>query len=75
MIPVVAIVLDLIALGGFLWVDGALDPLPILVAAAVMVAVLMTEFFSSEPDRPMTNRNICMPTDIFWQTDEASRQT
>lgn len=44
-IPVMAIVLDLIVLGGFLWVKGALDPLVLIVAAAVMTAILITEFF------------------------------
>jgi amino acid transporter len=44
-IPVVAIVLDLIVLGGFLWVKIAADPLVLIVAAAVMAAILITEFF------------------------------
>ena len=44
-IPVMAIVLDLIVLGGFLWVKGASDPLVLIVAAAVMAAILITEFF------------------------------
>ncbi|NQV25936.1 MAG: APC family permease [Rhodopirellula sp.] len=44
-IPVMAIVLDLIVLGGFLWVKGVSDPLVLIVAAAVMAAILITEFF------------------------------
>ena len=44
-IPVMAIVLDLIVLGGFLWVKIASDPLVLIVAAAVMAAILITEFF------------------------------
>jgi len=44
-IPVMAIVLNLIVLGGFLWVKGNSDPLVLIVAAAVMVAILITEFF------------------------------
>ncbi len=43
-IPVIAIVLDLIVLGGFLWVKGTADPLVLIVAAAVMAAILITEF-------------------------------
>lgn len=44
-IPVMAIVLDLIVLGGFLWVKIASDPLVLIMAAAVMAAILITEFF------------------------------
>ena len=44
-IPAMAIVLDLIVLGGFLWVKGSSDPLVLIVAAAVMAAILITEFF------------------------------
>ena len=44
-IPVMAIVLDLIVLGGFLWVKIASDPLVLIVAATVMTAILITEFF------------------------------
>jgi amino acid transporter len=44
-LPVVAIVLDLIVLSGFLWVKVASDPLILIVAAAVMAAILITEFF------------------------------
>ena len=44
-IPVMAIILDLIVFEGFLWVKGTKDPLVILVAAAVMAAILITEFF------------------------------
>jgi amino acid transporter len=43
-IPVTAIVLDLIVLGGFLWVKGISDPLVLIVAAVVMAAILITEF-------------------------------
>lgn len=45
MILVMAIVLDLIVLGGFLWVKIASDPLVLIVAVAVMAAILITEFF------------------------------
>ena len=44
-IPILAIVLDVIVLGGFLWVKIASDPLVLIVAAAVMAAILITEFF------------------------------
>jgi amino acid transporter len=44
-ILVMAIVLDLIVLGGFLWVKAASDPLVLIVAAVVMAAILITEFF------------------------------
>ena len=44
-IPVMAIVLDLIVLGGFLWAKIASDPLVLIVAAAVMAAILIAEFF------------------------------
>jgi len=40
-----AIVLDLIVLSGFLWVKVATDPLILIVAAAVMAAILLTECF------------------------------
>jgi amino acid transporter len=43
-IPALAIVLDLIVLGGFLWVKVASDPLILIVALAVMAAILVTEF-------------------------------
>ena len=44
-IPSMAIVLNLIVLGGFLWAKIASDPLVLIVAAAVMSAILLTEFF------------------------------
>jgi len=44
-IPVMAIVLNLIVLGGFLWTKAASDPLVLIVAVAVMAAILVTEFF------------------------------
>ncbi len=44
-IPVMAIVLDLIVFSGLLWVKAASDPLILIVAAAVMAAILITEFF------------------------------
>jgi hypothetical protein len=44
-IPVMAIVLDLIVFSGFIWVKVASDPLILIVAAAVMAAILITEFF------------------------------
>jgi len=44
-IPVLAIVLDLIVLSGFIWVKVASDPLILIVAAAVMAAILIMEFF------------------------------
>jgi len=43
-IPAMAIVLNLIVLGGFLWVKIASDPLVLIVAAAVMAAILISEF-------------------------------
>ncbi len=42
--PVMAIVLDAIVLGGFLWIKIASDPLILLVAAGLMIAILVTEF-------------------------------
>ena len=44
-ILVMAIVLDFIVLSGFIWVKVASDPLILGVAAAVMAAILITEFF------------------------------
>jgi amino acid transporter len=44
-IPVIAIILDLIVLSGFLWVKATSDPLILIVAATVMAAILITEFF------------------------------
>ncbi len=44
-IPVMAIVLDLVVFSGFLWVKVDSDPLILIVAAAVMAAILITEFF------------------------------
>lgn len=44
-IPAMAIGLDLIVLGGFLWVKIASDPFVLIVTAAVMAAILLTEFF------------------------------
>ena len=41
-VPLVAIFLDLIVLGGFLWVKGFSDPLVLIVAAGVMAAILLT---------------------------------
>ena len=56
MIPVMVIVLDVIVLGGFLWLKGSADALVLIVAAVVMPAILITEFFflKSQPseDRP-----------------------
>ena len=56
-IPVIAIVMDVIVIGGFLWVKVASDPLVLVVAAAIMAAILITEFFflrsrpsASEPE-------------------------
>ncbi|MFT5134616.1 MAG: hypothetical protein ACI9SC_003097, partial [Gammaproteobacteria bacterium] len=43
-VPVVAIALDLIVLGGLLRVKVASDPLVLIVAAAVMVVILIVEF-------------------------------
>ncbi len=55
-IPAIAIVLNLIILGGFFWVKTASDPLVLIVAAAVMAAILITEFFflrtQSSEDQP-----------------------
>lgn len=44
-ILITAIVLDLIVLGGFLWVKIASDPLVLIVAVVVMAAILIAEFF------------------------------
>lgn len=44
-IPLIAIVLDLIILSGFIWVKGDSDPLVLIVAAAVIVGILISEFF------------------------------
>jgi hypothetical protein len=55
-IQVIAIVLDLIVLGGFFWVKGGSDPLVLIVAAVVMAVILITEFFflrsQSSTDQP-----------------------
>ncbi len=53
-IPVIAIVMDLIVIGGFLWVKLVSDPLVLAVAAAIMVAILITEFFFLK-SRPSAN--------------------
>ena len=52
-IPVIAIILDLIILGGFFWVKGASDPLVLVVAIAFMAAILVAEFFflKSKPSK------------------------
>lgn len=44
-IPVIAIVMDVIVIGGFLWVKVASDPLVLVVAAAVMAVILIVEYF------------------------------
>ena len=44
-IPVIAIVLNLIILGGFFWVKITSDPLVLIVATTVMAAILITEYF------------------------------
>lgn len=44
-IPVIAIILDLIILGGFFWVKGASDPLVLVVAIGFMAVILVAEFF------------------------------
>lgn len=44
-IPVTAIVLNMIILGGFLWVKMTSDPFVLIVAAAVMAVILIGEFF------------------------------
>lgn len=44
-IPIIAITLDVIIIGGFLWVKVASDPLVLVVAAAIMAAILITEYF------------------------------
>jgi amino acid transporter len=63
-IPVMAIVLDLIVLGGFLWVKITSDPLVLIVAAAVMAVILIGEFFflrqrpaDDQPEHPHQQRN------------------
>lgn len=45
LIPTLAITLNVIVLGGFLWVKIASDPSVLIVAAAVMAAILIAEFF------------------------------
>lgn len=45
LIPVMAIVLDVIVLSGFFWVKVASDPVVLIVAVAIMAAILITEFF------------------------------
>lgn len=44
-IPVTAIVLDMIVLGGFFWVKITTDPFVLIVAAIVMAVILIGEFF------------------------------
>lgn len=43
--PALAIILDLIVFGGFLWIKVSSDPLILIVAAAVMATILITEHF------------------------------
>jgi hypothetical protein len=45
LIPAMAIVLNLIVLGGFFWVKLASDRLVLIVSTAVMAAILITELF------------------------------
>jgi amino acid transporter len=44
-IPVIAIAMDMVVLGGFLWVKGTSDPLVLIVAAVVMAVILVVEYF------------------------------
>jgi hypothetical protein len=45
LIPITAIVLDMVVLGGFFWVKISSDPFVLIVAAAVMAVILIGEFF------------------------------
>lgn len=58
-IPVTAIVLDVIILGSFLWVKITSDPFVLIVAAIVMAVILTGEFFflrqrtsDNQPEHP-----------------------
>ncbi|MGK2906896.1 MAG: amino acid permease, partial [Desulfuromonadales bacterium] len=44
-IPVTAIILDMVILGGFIWVKITSDPFVLIVAVAVMAVILIGEFF------------------------------
>lgn len=52
-IPIIAIVLDVVVLGGFVWVKATSDPLVLLVAAVVMALILIGEglFLSKRESR------------------------
>ncbi|KGE78583.1 APC family permease [Halomonas salina] len=52
-IPIIAIVLDIIVLGGFVWVKATSDPLVLIVAAVVMALILIGEgLFLSKRESP-----------------------
>ena len=55
--PIVAIVLDLIVLAGFVWIKINSDPLVVGVAGAVMLAILILEalFLRNNPIVPQGN--------------------
>ena len=55
--PIVAIILDLIILAGFIWIKINNDPLVVGVAGAVMLAILILEalFLRSNPIVPQGN--------------------
>ena len=44
-IPIIAIAMDFIVLGGFLWVKANSDPLVLIVATIVMAVILIVEYF------------------------------
>ncbi|MGK2943788.1 MAG: amino acid permease, partial [Desulfuromonadales bacterium] len=44
-IPITAIVLNMVILGGFIWVKITSDPFVLIVAAVVMAVILIGEFF------------------------------
>ncbi|KXS36646.1 MAG: amino acid transporter [Halomonadaceae bacterium T82-2] len=43
-IPIIAILLDIVVLGGFVWVKATSDPLVLIVAAVVMALILIGEW-------------------------------
>ncbi len=56
-IPVIAIAMDLLVLGGFLWIKGNSDPLVLFVAAAAMVVILIVEYFFLR-SRPLAGESV-----------------
>lgn len=52
-IPIIAILLDIVVLGGFVWVKATSDPLVLIVAAVVMALILIGEWlFLSKRESP-----------------------